>query len=446
VYAVELAGRPWLNLSLWFRWLDYIGMPRTMALVSLGGETGTAADARVFPGRLLRALPRLLLGNWRGLKKILDARRALRKVDREITTASGLLGLHGAMVSAWVLGLHTALAIAGVRSLVAGLRQALRIPGGARPMTQDMMEEYAQLAAIRDPAAREAGLDAWLKRYGHRGPLESDLARPRFAELREVLLQDLASTAADAKGAASPTPSLGRRLFGWLFRPFFWLDERREWFRDAMMRQWQRVRLRLLEEGRRRVAAGEIDAAEDVFWLHGDDLRSGRPLRESVTARRRYTEAIRLIELPLTSTADDLERRLAGAASQERQRLEAAGGHVFAGISLGAAVVEGRALKADDLTTLLTDVARNGQKLGSDAILVVPSLEPSWAVIFPRVGGVVAEVGGEMSHASILLREARRPAVVNCAGIFTRVRNGDHLRLDGVRGMVEILPATPTDG
>ncbi|HEV2844292.1 MAG TPA: PEP-utilizing enzyme, partial [Thermoanaerobaculia bacterium] len=63
----------------------------------------------------------------------------------------------------------------------------------------------------------------------------------------------------------------------------------------------------------------------------------------------------------------------------------------------------------------------------------------SWAVVFPRVAGVVAEIGGELSHASILLREARRPAIVNCAGIWRAVSDGDRLRLDGGRGMVEVL-------
>jgi rifampicin phosphotransferase len=60
-------------------------------------------------------------------------------------------------------------------------------------------------------------------------------------------------------------------------------------------------------------------------------------------------------------------------------------------------------------------------------------------VVFPRFAAVVADLGGELSHASILLREAGRPAVVNCAGIFRAVTTGDRLRLDGARGLVEIL-------
>jgi phosphoenolpyruvate-protein kinase (PTS system EI component) len=44
-----------------------------------------------------------------------------------------------------------------------------------------------------------------------------------------------------------------------------------------------------------------------------------------------------------------------------------------------------------------------------------------------------------LSHASILLRESRKPAVVNVAGIWRAVRDGDRLRLDGRRGIVEVL-------
>jgi pyruvate,water dikinase len=105
-------------------------------------------------------------------------------------------------------------------------------------------------------------------------------------------------------------------------------------------------------------------------------------------------------------------------------------------------VVEGRAVKADDLLSLLATAGRSPGLLGPDAILVVAALEPSWAVVFPRVGGVVAEIGGELSHASILLREARRPALVNCAGIFRAVATGDRLRLDGAGRRVEILDSS----
>jgi pyruvate,water dikinase len=139
-----------------------------------------------------------------------------------------------------------------------------------------------------------------------------------------------------------------------------------------------------------------------------------------------------LLDLPPTACREEIERGVQGA---ERARSAEAGRRVFPGISLGLHVFEGRAVKADDLVALL----RSSELLGPDVILVVPALEPSWAVVFPRVGGVAAEIGGELSHASILLREARRPAIVDCAGLFAAVATGDRLRLDGKRGVVELL-------
>ncbi len=290
--------------------------------------------------------------------------------------------------------------------------------------TREMMEEYARLAALPE---REAALDRWLDRYGHRGPLESDPARPRFAELREVLLRDLERSTAALSETSATSPSR-------LLRPFYRIDEIRERFRDELMRRWQTLRTAMLAEGRRLVEAGELDAPEDVFWLRGEDL--GRPLREAVIAGRERIARAAALDLPLTASREEIETAV---VRSEQIQAEASGRKVFPGIALGPQVVEGNAVKADDLVSLLA----RPDDLGPETILVVPALEPSWAVVFPRVAGVVAEIGGELSHASILLREARRPAIVNCAGIWRAVSDGDRLRLDGGRGMVEVIRANP---
>ncbi len=201
------------------------------------------------------------------------------------------------------------------------------------------------------------------------------------------------------------------------------------------MRRWERLRGRILEEAERLVFLGRLAAAEDVFWLRGADLRGTLPLREAADRGRERVAAVRDVDLPTSAPLDAIEELLTRATTT---RAAADGRTVFPGIALGPAVVEGHALKADNLVALLQHEAA-GRVLGPGTILVVPTLEPSWAVVFQRVGGVVAEVGGELSHASILLREARRPAVVNCAGIFRQVRTGDRLRLDGARGLVEVL-------
>jgi phosphohistidine swiveling domain-containing protein len=435
--AYEVAGRLWVNLSLMLRMMDHVGLPRTYATGAMGGEQGGRADARLHLGRFLRWLPRLVFrGQLLCLYKAWTAERGLKKLDARIESAPGLEGLYRVTVECAALGLNTAMAILGLCANMARVRKWLHVPGSARLVTQQMMEDYSRLTALPDPAEREAGLVAWLARYGHRGPMETDPANPRFAELRAVLLSDLLA-ARPAPVRTPDLPSPARRFLGWLTRPFFWIDERREWFRDAWMLRCQRLRARLLEEGARLVGAGQLDAPEDVFWLRGSDLAAVVPLREAVAAAKSRAEVLRGIDFPLTATREEIEGLLTEAVTAKAAK---SGQRVFPGIPLGPATVEGRALKADSLVGLLRSGATaNG--LGPDTILVVPALEPSWAVVFPRVAGVVAEVGGELSHASILLREARRPAVVNCAGIFRQVRSGDRLRLDGARGLVELLDA-----
>jgi phosphohistidine swiveling domain-containing protein len=429
-YAVELAGRAWLNVSFWYRWMDHFGLPRTVVTEGVGGHAERPADARPIPLRLLRSIPRLLWFQWCCLRVLPGLRRAFRRLDLVIDSAGSLADLHRATVEGLRLALYGNFAINPLYSAVNRVRRALHLPGAGRSVTQDMMEEYSRLSSL-PVEDRAAGLDRWLVRYGHRGPLESDLARPRFAELRDVLLGDLSRAASTASSAPTHHDDLWTRLF----RPLYRIDERREWFRDSLMRRWQRLRARILEESRRLVDAGALDDTRDAFWLRGSDLDGSVPLRKAVALGRSRIEAFRDLELPLSASLEHLQGLLTREATAQAS---ASGRRVFTGIALGSAVVEGRAYRADDLLTVLGEA--NGESgLGPDTILVVPTLEPSWAVVFPRVGGVVAEVGGELSHASILLREERRPAVVNCAGIFRAVRSGDRLRLDGSRGLVELL-------
>jgi rifampicin phosphotransferase len=430
VYAVELAGQAWMNVSLWFHWLDHFGLPRTLLTSAVGGYPATPADARIIPGRLARSVPRLLWQHWLYVQKVRRVEADLRRLDEAIDRATELRKVYAATVQGLAMLLHTTFAIAALCSLVMGVRKALGITGSAPLVTRDMMAAYRRLFTLPDMAQRSAGLDEWLRQYGHRGPLETDLAQPRFSELRDVLWQDLQSA---LPGAGAPDgPAAAQRSRHWL-RLLSWIETRREWFRDQAMRRWQRLRTRLRAEGARLVERGELESADDVFWLRGPDLRGQQPLRQAVAAAKEQAAALRKVNLPLTATRDQIEAVVAKAGQAQAQE---EGRRVFPGIALTPAVVEGRAVRADSLTALLTEGVLSDS---ADVILVVPSLEPSWAVVFPRVAGVVAEVGGELSHASILLREAGRPAVVNCAGIFRQVRTGDRLRLDGARALVEVL-------
>ncbi|KYH25914.1 phosphoenolpyruvate synthase [Halalkalicoccus paucihalophilus] len=52
---------------------------------------------------------------------------------------------------------------------------------------------------------------------------------------------------------------------------------------------------------------------------------------------------------------------------------------------------------------------------------------------------MVVEVGTRMSHGAIVAREYGLPAVVSVPEATRRIETGQRVRIDGTRGLVEIL-------
>src|SRR5204863_493314 len=59
---------------------------------------------------------------------------------------------------------------------------------------------------------------------------------------------------------------------------------------------------------------------------------------------------------------------------------------------------------------------REVRRLDGSEILVVGVMDPALTPLFPLLRGMIAEMGGVLSHASILAREYGLPAVVNVHG------------------------------
>lgn len=72
-------------------------------------------------------------------------------------------------------------------------------------------------------------------------------------------------------------------------------------------------------------------------------------------------------------------------------------------------------------------------------ILVAPYTDPAWTPLFLTAGAAVVEVGSYLSHAGTVAREYGIPCVVDVAECTKRIQTGDHLNVDGDRGLVKIL-------
>jgi pyruvate,water dikinase len=90
---------------------------------------------------------------------------------------------------------------------------------------------------------------------------------------------------------------------------------------------------------------------------------------------------------------------------------------------------------ARGVARVISTIAEAG-RLRPGEILVTRATDPAWTPIFPLVGGLVLEVGGQLSHGAIVAREYGIPAVVNVAGATDRIADGQMIVVDGTAGRV----------
>jgi len=153
--------------------------------------------------------------------------------------------------------------------------------------------------------------------------------------------------------------------------------------------------------------------------------------RELLKRLREWTPPPALGVVPET-IADPAVVMLWGITPERlRAWLNPVNGKSLTGFAAAPGVAEGPArvvLGVDDL-----------QHVQDGEILVCSVTEPSWAPIFAKVRATVADIGGVMSHAAIVAREYRIPAVLGTGVATKRIRTGQRIRVDGDSGTVTIL-------
>ncbi len=107
---------------------------------------------------------------------------------------------------------------------------------------------------------------------------------------------------------------------------------------------------------------------------------------------------------------------------------------IVKGTAASSGMAEGPAVVLTDWS----DVAVFGQ-IPKGALLVCTSAPPDLAIVIPHLKAIAAERGGMLSAAAGTARDYGVPAVVGAAGLTAMVNDGDILRVDGTRGVVEVI-------
>ena len=291
--------------------------------------------------------------------------------------------------------------------------------------------------------------DRYLEDYGHRGIGESDVMSPRFADRPELLLAVL-RTQILAPTSATPADILQRQTvvreralaeirarFGWRFHRwaiFSWWYRRlcrffalREANRHHLMYYSAATRSLLLRLGEWLVERGRLSCQEDIFYLtieaRADLLAGGSSdWRGLIQARRAERDRYLMISVP------DTIRDWKDVVRDTDAFSVVASEGIFHGIPISA----GQAVGPVCFVRSMEDWSR----VCHGDILVVSVIDPGMAPLFGLAAGLVAEMGGTLSHGAIIAREYGLPVVANVPGITTRLKEGDRISLDAERGEI----------
>lgn len=292
-----------------------------------------------------------------------------------------------------------------------------------------------------------------IEKFGHRGPHEFELSRPRPAEDPVWLNQQLAQyqkTPLDVQGIFKKQQAafdLARHRFSSKhpYKAKSMLrrvkeNSRRSHLREQARSEYIRDRwlVRIFVQ-----RAGELtNLGDDIFFLTLDEalkLLSGKAIPTELIPSRRETYQ-RYKALPSYPSvirghfdpfrwAEDPNRR--SDFYDQHTSVPTQTSATIKGAAGSAGCVEGIARIM--VSPEESDHFQPGE------ILVTRMTDIGWTPIFLHAAAVVTDIGAPLSHAAIVARELGIPAVVGCGNATMRLKTGDRIRVDGSTGRVTIL-------
>jgi len=489
-------GRPYINMTLFYSLIAQLrGDPSSMT-EQMGGESitrvpdvrplGWLAVIRAGLAMLLEMRKAVRYGPvWFADMKVMATEH---RVERLCTVSGEEIALRLDAIGQWLDEHELTFGIVG------GVAQCLQALGGLLPrwlgedwrallngalqgqaavISAQQIVRLAELAELirRDPSVtylftaeewnpvevlrlREGtdvlrAFNRYLDDYGHRGVGESDVMSPRFADRPELLLTVL-RTQILAPTSTTPTDILQRQTavreqalaeirsrLGWRFHRwavFSWWYRRlcrffalREANRHHLMYYSALARRLLLRLGDCLVERGTFSSREDIFYITINERtellsRRSSDWRGLIEARRAERSCFATTSVP--DTIRDWRAVLSGS--------DAASAVIPKGILRGTPISGGKVAGPVRFVRSMEDWSR----VSHGDILVVSVIDPGMAPLFGVAAGLIAEMGGTLSHGAIIAREYGLPAVANVPGILARLKEGDRVSVDAEQGEI----------
>jgi pyruvate,water dikinase len=200
---------------------------------------------------------------------------------------------------------------------------------------------------------------------------------------------------------------------------------------------WPLVRQMLFELGRRLKQAKALQDEEEIFWLKKRELSlfAGKldrgtkikSFKEKIDKRKELWNQQRKLT-PLVMYPEDYRffgfkvSAFLPKTKQEGENIEGIGA------SQGKVTGKARVILSPDEFHLMEP----------GEILVTAITTPAWTPLFAIASGIVTDVGGPLSHSSIVAREYGVPAVLGTGMASKMIKSGQVITVDGDAGIVTL--------
>ncbi len=326
------------------------------------------------------------------------------------------------------------------------------------PAVMDYFHYAADKTFFEDLAKVEGGdavgdsIRVYLEKYGMRCPGEIDITKPRWSEKPTQLIPPILSNIKnfepnahavkfeqgrleaeqkeqDVLARLMPLPRgkqkarKTKKMIS-ILRNFACL---REFPKYLMIWRYQIYKDALMREATMLVEKGVIKEKEDIYYLKFEEFRevvkTNRLDYSIITRRKEEYTIFEKLTPPRVMTSD-------GEVIPGEYATDGIPKGALVGLPVSSGTVEGRARVLSRM---------DEADMEDDDILVTAFTDPGWTPLFVSVKGLVTEVGGLMTHGSVIAREYGLPAVVGVENATQLIKNGQRIRVNGTQGYVEIL-------
>lgn len=308
----------------------------------------------------------------------------------------------------------------------------------------------ARIRAREMPPEFMLAWDNFIGKYGHRAPLEFDIATPRYREDHKFLVSQLLSLSKLRDSENNPRAKYEKAVrdreaayerihrvlathsrmsvirFESSYRVMTSLLGYRETPKFCVMLAIDAIRQRIIEAAQVLVSQRLLDNVNQVWDVSFDQLcaaveGNSIDLRAAASANRARRTRLKLKTLP--KIFDSRGRIIRAPVAVQREN-EIAGMPISPGSATGIA----RVLHSPD-----------EKPLQSGDILIARATDPGWTPLFATASAVVLEVGGMLQHGALVAREYGLPCVAGIPNVTELLKDGSKIEVDGTNGIVRIL-------